>query len=244
MLKICLFCTFILFLSEARAQDLRAVTDDKREVILRSTGIWYFADRADIKDCTATLPDGRKVLLSGNGTWTIKSKTEPAPSDAGSAAEGEGSGGSSSQDAGRCYDSIDHFSIEFPDGWEARQKAHALACSPKGQESDRFAPTIKAAAGDLGPESNLDDYAAVAVRKLQRIVQGYQEIDKGETVIAGTRALWVTYTGSLGDMMVEAKLYFLTNADKVIEISYVSRREAFSSYSNAFESVAQSFRFE
>lgn len=238
-------CFAILCINVAHSQDLKGITDDKREVLLRKSGVWFFIERTELEDCRATLNDGRRVILNRNGSWSFSKQPDPAPSNA------DVSGGRMPESSEvltnpeRYHHERYHFSIIYPAGWETTNKSlgHVLCKPPQGQ-SQTFTHMVEVKTTNSHSPLNLDEYSVLYMASAKQAIENYQEIDHGNIPLAGTNARWILFSGKLKNVSMKIKAYMMVRGEYGYEIAYYSRIDQYAAYTNIFENFVQSFEFE
>ena len=245
MSKISLICCILLAVTLAQSQDLTATTDDKREVILRKSGIWFFVERTELENCRATLQDGRRVLLKSNGSWTFLEKTEPTLSNQGGVSGEEAPGRASTDNPGRYHSQKFYYSIRFPDGWMTKRLSDAIVhCKAPGGDAHGLPAYVEVKVTDPKEARNVDEYSQLYAEKSRETLEGYQELDQGKISLAGTNARWLVVAGNLRGITIKFKVYMMVRGLYGYEITYYAQTDDFPAYVNSFEDIVQSFEFE
>lgn len=137
------------------------------------------------------------------------------------------------------------FSITFPKFWQINENvkgAAVMGFSPKENEADTFLENVNVVAS----QANLEGYDAQKYFQVNYAplaeLEGFKEVERGETTLEGKKAIWVIFTHQTGNLDAKAIQYYLVRGSRGYVITGTGLSTTFEKYKPQFDQVARSFK--
>ncbi len=150
----------------------------------------------------------------------------------------------------RYFNSLDGFSIVFPDGWGLTEGEDGEDNTVKAESGfdgsdDKFLENILVATEELVIPLDLNEYADGVITALAADLTDFEELGRTEVDIgATTKAKRIVYTHTSGGTALKSVTYIIVGDFKGYKITGTAEKSKFSSYESKFDDAAESFQFE
>jgi hypothetical protein len=239
--RICCCMLFLFF--TARSQDMKAVADDGRTVMLKSSGVWFYIDRSERTDTWATLRDSTKVRLLKDGSWMRTAEKGSVPDQSRYIFALPGRKGNTGA-GGTPYRNVQYrYSIIPPKDWIVQHSSpddlqwKLPSVLPKQKRTANN--TMNVTTSLLRNKETLNVFADSYINGITRT--GFRLGERGTADVGGRIAYWFTGTLVMMGLEFRAKTYLVVNGEFGYEISYTSGVEEFPMHMELFEETVQSF---
>jgi len=151
------------------------------------------------------------------------------------------------REPGRCYTSCREasFSIHLPQGWRQQGEGTSVVhFFPTASQTAAPQTIVNVIIVDLHREVALDQYLQTSFPFIMRVFPDYREQARVHLRIANTDAWRVTASCTMCNVRSTMVNYILMSGHLVCMISCMASADSFPRYRQAFEWMAQSFRWE
>ncbi len=163
---------------------------------------------------------------------------------------GDNAGDDATDSPDRYSNSLDGFSILFPDGWDLTEGEDGedntvKAVSGSEVNDDKFLENILVVVEELVIPLGLDEYADEVIVALAADLTGFSELGRTEVNIdEGIKAKRIVYTHTSGGTALKSVAYVIVGSLKGYRITGTAEKSKFSSYGSKFDDAAESFKLE
>jgi len=143
------------------------------------------------------------------------------------------------------------FSLSVPNLWEVKENfsgIRLLVLSPLESERDVYRENISVMVEELVKPYTLEEFTSEAVAAVKSSMDSFEEVSRGEALIGGEKAFWVSYNYELPEARIQAVSYFLVREVEGVYYGYYitcsSTPLDYSKFAKEFENRVDSFRYE
>ena len=139
------------------------------------------------------------------------------------------------------------FSLKLPENWERKEGLMGttiVALSPKEGPGDGFRENINVYVEDLPKAISVEEYAEITLANMRKIMTDLAEEDKGAVETGGASCYRLVYAHRMGQLDIKVLQYLAVKGRRGYAITCSAAPDSFLDYSDAFEDVVASFRFE
>lgn len=155
--------------------------------------------------------------------------------------------GCSTKDPDRYYNDREGFSMKFPAAWEKNEGVGGrivMAQVPKDGSTDQFRENVNVIVERLPKAMTLDEYFQQSVTNMKKILNEFQDQEKGQGFIDDYDAKWMVYTHRMGASTLKVLVYMIVKDNRGYVITCTALPDRFYTFRSQFEDIAQSFQFE
>jgi serine/threonine-protein kinase len=117
-----------------------------------------------------------------------------------------------------------------------------LLLSPLEGTSDDFRENVNVLVQALPDKVSLDDYTKLSLDQAPKLITGFDLLDQGSTILAGTPAHQVHYRGAQGTFRLEWKQVWTVRNGRAFVLTYTAERERYEADLPTAEAVFATFR--
>ena len=145
------------------------------------------------------------------------------------------------KEPGRYY-SDKSFSIRFPDGWELKEGFMGVvvaAMSPPEAPGDKIGGNVMVKMENIPPGTTLADYVTVSLSNMKKMLTDFEVVEPVDATLGGVAAKGFVYRFRVGEVKLEALVYFLVKSDQGYGLTFGASPENFEKYRPQFEQIAK-----
>ncbi len=138
------------------------------------------------------------------------------------------------------------YTVEFPKAWAIEKTGDSgdiAAVSPAEHESDTLFENAAVWVEPVEDDMNLNSYFNETLILLDAHCKKFEVLEKGETAIDGTQALWFKAKVCRGGVSGEIMQYLMVREGRVYILEYTAEVGAFERFGPTFDAITKSFRF-
>lgn len=123
-----------------------------------------------------------------------------------------------------------NYSIEYPASWNAADLYGFAELTPPGQAAGKFKEKILVTVADMGkgkPALSLEAFNDLWLKVIPGEVSRFELLEKGETTLAGRRALFSIYKGNKDKVKIKGKRYIFAQKNSIYELVFEAQERNF-----------------
>jgi hypothetical protein len=123
-----------------------------------------------------------------------------------------------------------HYSIQYPSSWKAVNRYGFVELTSPSKPTGNFKEKILVTVTDAAKGKNtktLEEFNDSWLKIIPNEVSNFEMLDKGESTLAGKRALFYIYKGKKEKARIKAKRYIFTNKTNIYEVTFETQEKLF-----------------